>query len=129
MLFALEFLECVLGKSGVWRPSVDLLLAFEVMDKEWPLSLVLGGFLGLGVVGLLVCRKRPIWAVGLLPLVLLGGMRQIMELSDPYVGSAIRAEAGFSYVAISYGAIVASLILLGTGTVQGWKRRKQSIKS
>jgi hypothetical protein len=52
------------------------LLAFEVMDKEWPLWLVLGGFLGIGVAGLFICRKLSVAAVVLLPLILLGGIRQ-----------------------------------------------------
>jgi hypothetical protein len=52
-----------------------------------------------------------------------------MELGDPYVGPAIRAEAGERYFAVSYTAITGSLILLGVGTVQGWKRRKRNVKS
>jgi len=32
---------------------ISSILALEVMDKEWPLWLVLAGFLGFGLVGLL----------------------------------------------------------------------------
>jgi hypothetical protein len=103
---------------------MEMLSAFEVMDKEWPLWLVLVGFLGFGLAGLFICRKLPIAAVVLLPLILLGGIRQIAELIDPYVGSAIKAEAGLSYVVVSYLAIVASIVLVVIGTVQGWKRRR-----
>jgi len=47
------------------------------------------------------------------------------ELIDPYVGSAIKAEAGLSYVVVSYIAIAISIVLVVFGTVQGWKRRRQ----
>jgi hypothetical protein len=32
-------------------------LAFRVMDKEWSLWQVIAVFLGLGLVGMLLCRK------------------------------------------------------------------------
>ena len=105
------------------------LLAFEVMDKEWPLWLVLVGFLGLGLVGMFVCRKRPIAAVVALPLIFLGGLRQVSELNAPYVGEAIRAEAGTGYVVLSYLSIGGGFLLLAVGTLQGWARRRLAAKS
>jgi hypothetical protein len=36
-----------------------MLLGFEVMDKEWPLLRVLIGFLGLGLLGLIVAGSGP----------------------------------------------------------------------
>jgi uncharacterized membrane protein YuzA (DUF378 family) len=104
---------------------ISAAFAFEVMDKEWPLWLVLVGFLGLDLVGMLLCRKWLI-AILFLPLVVFCGIRQVLELNDPYVGGPIRQEAGLRYVALSYLAFGSSLILLVVGTVQGWASRKRS---
>lgn len=104
-------------------------LALEVMDKEWPLSVVLIGFIGVGAIGLLICRKWPLAAVLFLPFLAYGSLRQGVELGDPYVGPAIRAEAGLSYVVLSWVAILSSLVLVGVGTLQGWRRRKLSVSS
>ena len=104
-------------------------LAFEVMDKEWPLWLVVGGFLGIGFVGMFVCRKRPIAALVFLPPMILGGLGEVLELNAPYVGDAIRAEAGLRYVVWSYLAIGIGLVLVVAGTLQGWARRKLITKS
>jgi len=100
--------------------------AFEVMDKEWPLWLVLVGFLGLGLVGMLLCRKWPLIAIFILPIVVSCGVRKVLELNDPYVGGAIRQQAGLRYVILSYLAFGSGLILLVVGTVQGWAHRKRS---
>jgi hypothetical protein len=105
---------------------ISAAFAFEVMDKEWPLWLVLVGFLGLGLVGMLLCRKWPLTAIFFLPLVVFCGVRQILELNEPYVGGPIRQEAGLRYVVLSYLAFASSLILLVVGTVQGWARWKRS---
>lgn len=104
--------------------TVNAVFAFEVMDKEWPLWLVLAGFLGLGVIGMLVSRKWPVVSILALLLIGLGGIRQIGELSDTHVGPAIRSEAGLSYVILSYFAVVCGIVLVVLGTIQGWKRRK-----
>ena len=106
--------------------AISAAFAFEVMDKEWPLWLMLVGFLGLGLVGMLLCRKWPLIAIFFLPLVVFCGMRQVLELNDPYVGGPIRQEAGLRYVVLSYLAFGGGLILLVVGTVQGWARRKRS---
>jgi hypothetical protein len=107
---------------------ISAVLALAVMDKEWPLWLVLTGFLGCGLVGMLLCRKWPLMAIVILPLILIGGINQVLELNDPYVGEAIRREAGIRYVVLSYLAVGSSVILLVVGTLQGWARRKQSMK-
>lgn len=104
--------------------TVNTAFAFEVMDKEWPLWLVLAGFLGLGVIGMLVSRKWPVFSILALLLIGFGGIRQIGELSDTHVGPAIRAEAGLSYVILSYFVVVCGIVLVVLGTIQGWKRRK-----
>ena len=100
-----------------------IFLALEVMDKEWPIWLVMVGFLGVGLVGMFVCKRRPIAAVVFLPLMILGGLRQVLELNAPYVGEAIRAEAGLRYVVLSYLSIGIGFILLAQGILRGWARR------
>jgi hypothetical protein len=60
---------------------ISAVLALEVMDKEWPLWLVLTGFLGCGVIGMLLCRKWPMMAIVILPLILLAGISQVVELN------------------------------------------------
>ena len=107
---------------------ISAVLALEVMDKEWPLWLVLTGFLGCGLVGMLLCRKWPMMAIVILPLILFAGIGQVVELNAPDVGEAIRREAGTRYVVLSYLAVSGSVILLVVGTLQGWVRRKQSMK-
>jgi hypothetical protein len=102
--------------------------AFEVMDKESPLWIVLVGFFGAGVIGMLLCRKWPLVAILFVPVVVFYGIGQMLELNDPYVGEAIRCEAGARYVALSYLAFGSSVILLVVGTFQGWARRKQSAR-
>ncbi len=102
--------------------------AFEVMDKEWPLWQVLAVFLGLGLVGMLLCRKWPMTALVILPLIILLGIAHAEELNDPFVGEAIRREAGVRYVVLSYLAITGSLGLLALGTIQGWARHRRPAK-
>lgn len=104
-------------------------LAVEVMDKEWPLWFVLVGFIGVGAIGFFVSRKWPIAAGLFLPLLACGSLRQALELADPYVGPAIRVEAGVSYVVLSWTSIVISFVLLGVGAVQGWKQHKLRVNS
>ena len=101
-----------------------ILLAYEVMDKEWPLGFVLVGFFGVAVLAFFVCRRWPFAVAVFLPVLILGSLRHGMELLDPYVGPEIRAEAGTSYVVLSCIAILSSFVLLGVGAFEGWKRRK-----
>jgi len=107
---------------------ISAAFALEVMDKEWPQWLVLVGFLGVGLIGMLLCRKWPVFAILFLPLVVFYGIGQMLELNDAYVGEAIRREAGAQHVALSYLAFGSSVILLVVGTFQGWARRKHSVK-
>ena len=103
-------------------------LALEVMDKEWPLWLVLVGFLGVGLIGMLLCRKWPLAAILFLSLVVFCGTGQMLEVNDPYVGEAIRGEAGTRYIVLSYFAFGSSVILIVVGTLHGWRVRKHSAK-
>jgi hypothetical protein len=99
---------------------------FEVMDKEWPLWLVLAVFLGLGLLGMLLGRKWPMTVIVVLPLTILAGIGHVRELTDPYMGEAIRREAGMRYVVLSYLALGGGAILIVVGTLQGWSRRRRS---
>jgi hypothetical protein len=67
-------------------------------------------------------------AIVILPLILFAGIGQVVELNAPDVGEAIRREVGTSYIVLSYLAVSGSVILLVVGTLQGWARRKQSMK-
>jgi hypothetical protein len=59
----------------------------------------------------------------------LGGLRQILELNAPYVGEAIKAEAGIGYVVLSYLSICGGFLFLAVGTLKGWSRRKLIARS
>jgi hypothetical protein len=113
------------------KRAMSLLTAtlFEVMDKEWPLWFVLLGFLGVGLVGMLVCRKWPPVAVLVLAWIIYGGMPQVLELNDDYVGPAMRNEAGLWYVILSYVSIGAGILLPLIGAWQGRSQRKSRKKS
>jgi len=100
-------------------------IAFEVMDKEWPLWFVLLSFTGVGIVGMLLCRKWPIAAVLVWLWVILGGLRLVSELDDQYVGPAIRREAGSIYFILSYASIGAGVFLPLVGIRQHFVRRKK----
>jgi hypothetical protein len=108
-------------------PSTTII--FEVMDKEWPLWFVFLGFLGVGLVGMVVCRKWPLMAVLVLAWMIYGGIRQVSELNDPYVGPAMRNEAGLWYVILSYVSIGAGILLPLIGARHGRALRKSGKNS
>jgi hypothetical protein len=66
----------------------------EVMDKEPSLAALWGRAVALGVVGFLAWRVH--WALGAaassIAMVIVGSF--LWELNDPYIGPAIRDEAG-----------------------------------
>jgi hypothetical protein len=93
------------------------------MDKEPTLLAIWTWALFGGVLGALGWRFR--WwagaALAVLPAVYFIGRH--FELSDPYLGPAIVAEAGRRYVLFSYGAVAVFTLL----HVAGWllfRRRK-----
>ena len=98
---------------------------FEVMDKEWPLWFVATGFFGVGFFGLFVCRKRPVTVVLFLAWAVYGAIRQWAELNDPYVGQAIRSEAGLAYVVLSYASTGLGILLPPTGAWLGHRARQK----
>ena len=101
--------------------SLPALLLLEVMDKEpsaaalWLQALVLGG------AGYLAGRYRPRWLalVVLLTSFALGGW--VSELRDPFVGAAMRREAGPTYVGLGYASFVAILL----ASFAGWYVRQR----
>jgi hypothetical protein len=96
---------------------------FEVMDKEWPVWFVLVAFLCVGVVGLFLCKRKPLFTILFLAWALYGAIRQVVELNDPYVGPVIRTEGGITYVLLSYfsvgGALILPLVGAWLGRVHG----------
>ena len=102
-------------------------LVFEVMDKEWPLWLVLVFFLGLGFSGIVICRRWPLLSVLVLGLMSLGGIGVVAELTDPDVAAGIRAEAGLRYFVLTYSAIGASVLLTLAGIQKAQEQASHSM--
>lgn len=107
-------LRTILGVAGatVLFPEV---VAAEVMDKEPTLAGTCGWSLIGGTLGFLGWRFRW-WAgasVALLPATYFVALHS--ELSDPYVGPAIVAEAGLGYVVGSYCAAIVFVLMHAAG--------------
>jgi hypothetical protein len=104
-----------------------LFAILEVMDKEpsLTLTLIVGGALGLA--GFFAGRRRP-W-LALLPLaaLLVFGLARLSELQDPFVGPAIREEAGNGYALLTYVAVAVGIALCVAGALQGWLRRPRGL--
>ena len=96
------------------------------MDMEWSFRLLFLGLLAVGLIGMFVCRRWPIMAVVILPLIAWGGARQMIELRHLYVDEEIRAQAGTNlrYMVLFYLVIAISAVFVVIGTFQGWRRRK-----
>src|SRR5579872_4097831 len=90
----------------------------EVMDKEPSLAAIWTTSLALAILGYGLSRYR-FWAgaVGLVVACLIV-WAHIEELLDPYVGPAIRQEAGRSYFVQSYIASTLALIVPILGLIQ-----------
>jgi hypothetical protein len=108
--------------------SVICVFLFEVMDKEWPLLWVLLVFLGPGLLGMLLCRKRPLLWFAIVPVLVVFAVGRVSELIDPFVGPAIVREAGHGYVVISYLSICAGVALPSLGVYLWQRQRKQRIE-
>ncbi len=104
------------------KPMPLTIILLEVMDKEPPLALILLTFLGVGGAGMLAGRRRPILCVPFFAIVFVFGFGLFLELHDPFVGPAIRQEGGLSYVALSYLAILAGIVMPFFGAVIGARR-------
>jgi len=106
-----------------------LFAILEVMDKEPSLTatVILAGALGL--VGFLAGRRRPWFALFPLAALLLFGFGRLSELQDPFVGAAIRQEAGSGYAVLTYVSMAVGLALCVAGALQGWLRRSRGLTS
>jgi len=93
---------------------------------EWSFRLLFLGLLAVGLIGMFVCRRWPIMAVVILPLIAWGGARQMIELRHLYVDEEVRAQAGTNlrYMVLFYLVIAISAVFVVIGTFQGWRRRK-----
>jgi hypothetical protein len=95
--------------------AINYVPAFaEVMDKEPTLPQIWGNVPQGIVIGFIACRLFPWFAVISLPYTLNHHFGVIEEMISPFIGPAMRQEAGFSYYAqvfLGAGLIVASHIL------------------
>ena len=96
------------------------------MDMESSFRLMFLGLLGAGLIGMFVCRKWPIMALVILPLIAWAGVSQMMRLNHLYANEAINARAGMNLrnIVIFYLVIAISAVLVLIGTLQGRRRRK-----
>ena len=85
-------------------------MLLEVMDKEPSLPEVWSAAIILAAAGAIAGFLRPRWLFAILPLTAAASWVLLSELRDPYVGPAIRAEAGEDYVTQSYAAIALALL-------------------
>lgn len=106
---------------------MNVILLFEVMDKELPLEFIWLFFPIAGIVGFLLARKHPAFLFLVFPFVFLFAFLHISELNAPFVGEAIIREAGYSYVVQSYIAIFIGTVLPFLG-VFAWLRRRHKKK-
>ena len=100
---------------------MNVLLLFEVMDKEPSLFAIWISSLLLGIGGLLLSRYKWWLATLVIPIALALALGQILELRDPFVGPHIVREAGYSYVLHSYLAAALSIFLPSLGLMMKWR--------
>jgi hypothetical protein len=101
---------------------MNVVLLFEVMDKESSLLVVWTSSLLLGIGGLLLSRYKWWMVIIVIALALVLALAQIEELRDPSVGPAIVREAGYGYVLQSYVAAAISILLPSIGLIMKWRR-------
>lgn len=87
----------------------------EVLDKALSFGAVVASALFGAVAAFLAARYRPWLLLLVLPPVLLLFAAHLLELTDPFVGRALLAEAGVVYVVVSWVAPigVAAATMLG----------------
>lgn len=103
---------------------MNVLVFFEVMDKEASLLEVWVSSLLLGLGGLLLSRYKWWLVLSVIAVALVLALAQISELHDPFVGPAIVREAGYSYVLQSYLAAAISIVLPSIGLVMRLRRNR-----
>ena len=108
----------------------QLLLLFEILDKEPSLSFIWGFFLAMGIGGFFLTRKHPAFLLLVLLFVFAFASLIISEINAPYVGPDIIREAGRGYVVQSYIAITIGTVIPFFG-VAVWlleRKRKTALK-
>jgi hypothetical protein len=98
-----------------------LFVPAAVLSQEPLLGTIWVGFLTLAGLGFLVCRRYPWALILMLPLSLSFALPLILELYDPEVGPAIRAES-LSYFFQANLAILVSLIAPYWGAI--WREEE-----
>ena len=87
---------------------------------EWSFRLMFLGLVGVGLIGMFVCRRRPIMAALILPLIAWGGVRQMTA----------KAGMNLRYIILFYLVIATtSAAFVVVGALQGWRQRKLSVYS
>ena len=107
---------------------MNLLLLFEVMDKEFPLEFICLYSLLVGFGGFWLTRWNPVFVVLPFLLALFSAYALLTEINDPYVGPAILSEAGYSYVIFIYVSIILGFVLPLAG-IPAWAVRRRQKRS
>jgi hypothetical protein len=87
------------------------LVLLEVMDKELAIPQLWVTFLFLGIAAAWLARGSVVASLCVGSLIVLMAMGQHAELTDPFVGPAIRQEAGPWYAVHSYAAVAVALAM------------------
>ena len=101
------------------------------MDIEWSFRLMFLGLLAVGLIGMFVCRKWPLIAVLILPLMAWSGASLMTELNRLHADEVITARPGtiLRYIVLFYLVIATSAVFVIVGALQGWRQRKLSVYS
>jgi hypothetical protein len=99
----------------------------EVMDKEPSVGAIWGIGLLFGCIGLLAVRYYPWSGMGTLLLSSVAFGEIFTEIYDPYIGPAIRHEAGNAYILSAYGAVGLVVTLHLAGFLWRGRNRKGSV--
>ena len=92
-----------------------MLILLEVMDKEPSLSTIWLMYVALGLCGFFLGRFRRWFIVAPAVLILVLAARQLSEWFDPFVGPAMRQEAGALYFVQSAIALAVGVTLCAFG--------------
>jgi hypothetical protein len=105
--------------------AVAMLL--QIMDKEPTLLKIWILFLSCGAIGFVLCRLEHRAVIIIFPAMALFSYFWYSKLNSPNVASAIRAEAGHSYVYQSYLAIIMALVAPILGAILKLKSSKSAL--
>ena len=104
-----------------------VILAFvhEVMGKGPARGDIWLFFLGAGIIGFVLSRRRVASLLVTLPVIAFLCWLRMTELRDPRVGPDILREAGRSYFIHCYGAMASAVLLPAAGGFGGRVRRRK----